>query len=122
MRGGVKLCGCREMKKTGGVIEIAVNLTLTYLRLGILSAMPVIPAMMLPWEIMTPLGMPVEPLVYMMTAMSEACGCLRFTATAETEEQRADGLTRNGSHTNINKNINSCDNKRNRCLLSKMQH
>jgi len=54
-----------------------------YLMLGIRSAMPVIPAMMLPWEIMTPLGMPVEPLVYMMTAMSEGSGFLRFTATAE---------------------------------------
>lgn len=63
-----------------------MNLILAYLRLGIRSAMPVIPAMMLPWEIMTPLGMPVEPLVYMMTAISVDCGCLRSTATAQTEE------------------------------------
>lgn len=57
-----------------------------YLRLGIRSAMPEIPAMMLPWEIMTPLGMPVEPLVYMMTAMSEGSGCFRSTATVREHE------------------------------------
>lgn len=51
-----------------------------YLRLGIRSAMPVMPAMMLLWEIMTPFGMPVDPLVYMMTAMSEGSGCLRSRA------------------------------------------
>ena len=50
--------------------------TTTYPRRGILSAMPVIPAMMLLWEIMTPLGSPVDPLVYMMTAMSEGAGVL----------------------------------------------
>ena len=43
--------------------------------------MPVMPAMMLLWEMMTPLGMPVEPLVYMMTAMSEGRGCRRGDAT-----------------------------------------
>lgn len=47
----------------------------SYHRLGIRSAIPVMPAMMLLWEIMTPFGMPVEPLVYMMTAMSEGTGC-----------------------------------------------
>lgn len=75
----------------GSVGEEAVNLISAYLRLGIRSAMPVMPAMMLPWEIITPLGMPVEPLVYMMTAMSEGSGCLRSTATAETDERRHDG-------------------------------
>lgn len=63
--------------------------------------MPVMPAMMLPWEIMTPLGMPVEPLVYMMTAMSEDCGCLRPTATAETEDKRDYGWRGNALQTNI---------------------
>lgn len=62
--------------------------------------MPVIPAMMLPWEIMTPLGMPVEPLVYMMTAMSEGAGCLRSTATAKAEGQCGEGQKGNGTHTN----------------------
>ena len=51
-----------------------------YHRLGIRSAIPVMPAMMLLWEIMTPFGMPVDPLVYMMTAMSEGSGCLRSRA------------------------------------------
>lgn len=46
----------------------------SYPRLGILSAMPVIPAIMLLWEIMTPFGTPVEPLVYMITATSDAHG------------------------------------------------
>lgn len=80
--------GEREQTTTKSVR--AVNLILAYLRSGIRSAMPVMPAMMLPWEIMTPLGMPVEPLVYMMTAMSEDCGCLRSTATAETEDEKMD--------------------------------
>lgn len=56
-----------------------------YLRLGILSAMPVMPAMTLLWEIMTPFGTPVDPLVYMMTAMSEDSGFLRSTATGQAE-------------------------------------
>lgn len=51
-----------------------------YQRLGIRSAIPVIPAIRLLWEIMTPFGMPVDPLVYMMTAMSEGSGCLRSRA------------------------------------------
>ena len=79
---------CRTRKKK--VREIALTLISAYLRLGIRSAMPVMPAMMFPWEIMTPLGMPVEPLVYMMTAMSEDSGCLRSTVTAETEDRRDD--------------------------------
>lgn len=59
----------------------------TYFRLGMRSAMPVMPAMMLLWEIMTPLGMPVEPLVYMITAISDGTGCLRDTITAHRERQ-----------------------------------
>lgn len=51
-----------------------------YHRLGIRSAIPVIPAMMLLWEIMTPFGTPVDPLVYMTTAMSEGSGGLRSHA------------------------------------------
>lgn len=69
--------------------QTAANLTLAYLRFGIRSAMPVIPEMMLPWEIMTPLGMPVEPLVYIMTAMSDDRGCLRSTATADRRRKDA---------------------------------
>lgn len=80
-----------EEKEIYQIWREEVSLILAYLRLGIRSAMPVMPAMMLPWEIMTPLGMPVEPLVYMMTAMSKGSGCLRSTATAEGEEQRGDG-------------------------------
>lgn len=49
---------------------------MTYPRLGILLAIPVIEAMMLLWEIMTPFGIPVDPLVYMITAMSEGDGLL----------------------------------------------
>lgn len=47
---------------------------------GIRSEIPVMPAIRLLWEMMTPLGMPVEPLVYMMTAMSEGSGGLRSRA------------------------------------------
>lgn len=83
--------GRAEEHKTTEMSEKSQDLMLAYLRLGIRSAMPVIPAMMLPWEIMTPLGMPVEPLVYMMTAMSEGAGCLRSIATAKAEEQSGDG-------------------------------
>lgn len=75
----------------------AVKLIYAYLRLGIRSAMPVMPATRLPWEIMTPLGMPVEPLVYMITAISEGFGCLRSTETAE---QGSDGR-KNRTHINI---------------------
>lgn len=48
----------------------------TYPSSGILSAIPVIPAMMLLWEIMTPFGSPVDPLVYMITAISRGIGLL----------------------------------------------
>lgn len=84
-----------SVDKRTEMAETQKNVISAYLRLGIRSAMPLIPAMMLPWEIMTPLGMPVEPLVYMMTAMSEGSGFLRSTATAE--EQSADGYRGNGS-------------------------
>lgn len=46
----------------------------THPRPGILSHCPVMPAMRLLWMIMTPLGWPVEPLVYMTTARSEGVG------------------------------------------------
>lgn len=46
----------------------------TYPKLGILSAIPVIPEIRLQWEIITPFGTPVEPLVYIITAMSEGTG------------------------------------------------
>lgn len=58
--------------------------------------MPVMPAMRLPWEIMTPLGMPVEPLVYMITAMSEVSGFLRSTATMVDREKSGNGYWGNG--------------------------
>lgn len=70
----------------------------TYFRLGMRSAMPVMPAMMLLWEIMTPLGMPVEPLVYMITAISDGTGCLRDTITAHRERQRNSHPFIGGSH------------------------
>lgn len=38
------------------------------------SHWPVIPAMRLLWTIMTPLGRPVEPLVYTTTARSDGLG------------------------------------------------
>lgn len=42
---------------------------------------------------MTPLGMPVEPLVYIITAMSEVSGFLRSTATMVDREKRlCDGI------------------------------
>ncbi len=63
-------------------------LNYAYHRLGIRSAIPVMPAMMLLWEIMTPLGMPVDPLVYMMTAMSEGSGRLHSSAAANKENTR----------------------------------
>lgn len=47
---------------------------------GIRSEIPVMPAIRLLWEMMTPFGMPVDPLVYMMTATSEGNGGLRSRA------------------------------------------
>lgn len=57
-----------------------------YHRLGIRSAIPVMPAMMLLWDIMTPFGIPVDPLVYMTTAMSEGRGGRRSHAAAARTE------------------------------------
>ena len=50
-----------------------------------LSAMPVTPARRLPWEMSTPLGIPVEPLVYMMTARSAGRGRVGPRAAGETQ-------------------------------------
>lgn len=55
---------------------VALSFTMTYPSLGILLAIPVIEAMMLLCEIMTPFGIPVDPLVYMITAISEGSGLL----------------------------------------------
>lgn len=51
---------------------------------GMRSHWPVIPAIRLLWTIMTPLGLPVEPLVYITTARSEGWG---FTITLPTARQ-----------------------------------
>lgn len=76
-------CGVVWEKSQGGLLYNRYKhwppphlLTKTYPRRGILSAIPVMPAMMLLWEIMTPLGSPVDPLVYMITAISEGAGVL----------------------------------------------
>lgn len=50
------------------------GMSLSYPSPGILSHWPVIPAIKLLWCIITPLGRPVEPLVYMTIAMSEGVG------------------------------------------------
>lgn len=65
-------------------VDVVNNILLfwTYHRLGIRSAIPVTPAMMLLWEIMTPFGIPVDPLVYMTTAISEGRGGRRSHAAA----------------------------------------
>lgn len=70
-----------------GITEMRTVLRHSYSRFGIRSAMPATPAMMFLWEIMTPLGMPVEPLVYMITAISLGRGCLRCTITGKREEE-----------------------------------
>ncbi len=70
-----------ETSETGACVCVRE----THFRLGMRSAMPVMPAMMLLWEITTPLGMPVDPLVYMITAISDGTGCLRDTITAHRE-------------------------------------
>lgn len=54
---------------------------------GIRSEIPVMPAIRLLWEMMTPLGMPVDPLVYMMRATSEGNGGLRSRAAVIIPEQ-----------------------------------
>jgi len=55
--------------------------------------MPVTPASRLLWEISTPLGIPVEPLVYMMTARSDGCGRVRPRATEQTQGDRKRNIT-----------------------------
>ena len=76
-----------------------------YSRSGIRCAMPVMPAMMLLWEIMTPLGMPVEPLVYMMTAMSDGSGWARgFVSTGGNTHTRTHaGVPTHNMHTHRHK-------------------
>lgn len=66
----------------------------TYPRPGIRSAIPVMPAMMLLWEIMTPFGSPVDPLVYMITAISKGPGLLRGLFS-ELEKTHTHTLLRN---------------------------
>jgi len=65
---------------------------------------------MLQWEIITPLGIPVDPLVYMITAISEATGlaCCLFPAVWVKKENvycvetvRSDPLVYFSSHSNI---------------------
>ena len=51
---------------------------------GMRSHWPVIPEIRLLWTIMTPLGLPVEPLVYITTARSEGWG---FTIALPTARQ-----------------------------------
>lgn len=46
----------------------------THPRPGMRSHWPVMPAMRLLWMIITPLGLPVEPLVYITTARSDGWG------------------------------------------------
>ena len=54
---------------------------------GMRSHWPVIPAIRLLWTIMTPLGLPVEPLVYITTARSEGCGLTTALPTARQNKQ-----------------------------------
>lgn len=56
---------------------------------GIRSEIPVMPAIKLLWEMRTPFGTPVDPLVYMMTATSEGNGDLRSRATVIITEKIA---------------------------------
>lgn len=57
---------------------------------GMRSHWPVIPAIRLLWTIMTPLGLPVEPLVYITTARSDGWGS---TITLATVKQRKASLS-----------------------------
>lgn len=77
----------RKNKNVDPIFEI-LWYKLAYHRLGIRSAIPVMPAMMLLWEIMTPFGIPVDPLVYMTTAMSEGRGGRRSHAAATRTDDR----------------------------------
>lgn len=69
--------------KSRGAKTTKQDLMPSYLMFGIRSSMPPSPAMMLLWEIMTPLGRLVEPLVYIMAAMSEGPGCLWSHVTVD---------------------------------------
>ena len=62
-----------------------------YPRPGILWHWPAIPAMRLLWTIMTPLGEPVEPLVYITIARSEGRGGSTAIFTYGHRNQRGDG-------------------------------
>lgn len=72
----------------------------SYHMFGIRSEIPVMPAIRLLWEMVTPFGMPVEPLVYMMTAMSEGSGGLRSraagTITEDSTNTRGVSASRSG--------------------------
>lgn len=70
---------------------------------GIRSEIPVMPAIRLLWEMMTPFGMPVDPLVYMMTAMSEGNGVLRSRAAGIVTEDSTN--MRNVSHSGSGKDV-----------------
>lgn len=70
---------------------------------GIRSEIPVMPAIRLLWEMMTPFGMPVDPLVYMMTAMSEGNGGLRSRAAGIVTEDSTN--TRNVSNSGSGKDV-----------------
>lgn len=61
----------------------------SYHMFGIRSEIPVMPAIKLLWEMRTPFGTPVDPLVYMMTATSEGNGDLRSRATVIITEKIA---------------------------------
>lgn len=72
---------CEQLSFTVQILLIISSVSGSlYLMWGIRSEIPVMPARMLPWEIMTPLGRPVDPLVYMITAMSAGSGCFRSRA------------------------------------------
>lgn len=68
-----------------GQLVLLVTAFNTYPKLGILSAIPVIPAIRLQCEIITPFGTPVEPLVYIITAMSDGTG-FNFCLVTGTEK------------------------------------
>ena len=84
-----------------------------YSRLGMRSAMPVMLAMMLLWEIITPLGMPVEPLVYMTTAMSDGAGCLCVAATERDGRRKTKGVDESQSSTSAGSAAGLVDNSHN---------
>lgn len=72
-------------KNTSKPTEKIINYT--HPNPGILSHWPAIPPIRLLWMIITPLGLPVEPLVYIITARSEGTGFTNgmLTATQSTD-------------------------------------